>query len=71
MMIVQANNEGRICWLRFAPQQYTLQGSASSLRCEFSVGVELQESTFLTAEGSDGHTVSTRRFRFGPERFLW
>src|SRR5947209_5900064 len=44
--------------------------SASSLRCELSVGVELQEPTFLTPEGSDGHTVSTRRFGFGPERFL-
>src|SRR5438445_5411590 len=44
--------------------------SASSLRCEFRVGVELQEPTFLTAESSHRHTVTTRRFRFGPERFL-
>src|ERR1017187_3691449 len=44
--------------------------SATSLRCELGVRVELQESTFLTAEGSDWHTLDKSRFRPGPERLL-
>src|SRR4030095_11197948 len=42
----------------------------TSLRRELSVRIELQESTFLTAEGSDGQTFRTPRLCFGPERFL-
>src|SRR5450432_2882340 len=44
--------------------------SATSLRCELGIGVELQESTILTAEGSDWHTLDKSRFRPGPERLL-
>ena len=55
----------------FTCPRAALTNSATSLRCELRVSIELEESTRLTTVCSDWHAFSTWCFRMTHELFPW